>query len=407
LLQEFQMQNKIKKIFGLSSESEAVASRVNGLDTLRSIAILFVFMYHYQVFVSHEATFGWASTVGWVGVDLFFVLSGYLIGNQIFSGISKGQQLSIKSFYMRRFLRTLPNYYFILALYFLFPAVMGGNEPPPLWKFVLFVQNMWLTPGTAFSHAWSLCIEEQFYLLFPLVIVFGFRFARTVRTGWLFLLMLIVIGIAVRSILWLEYGLESNDINGYYPNVYYSSFCRFDEFLPGIAVAMLKNFHPAAWAAIIRKGTRTFVFGLLATALMLYGVNEYYYIDNYGYGYFMSGFGYSLLAIAFAILVMSALSPASILHRLRIPGAAALAAYSYAIYLSHKPLAFILKGLLEPYKIASSMQVIIISMACVLAGWLMYRFIETPFMDYRAKRFPTSFKKPASDSMRNVSQLAS
>ena len=77
------MQNKIKKIFGLSSESEAVASRVNGLDTLRSIAILFVFMYHYQVFVSHEATFGWASTVGWVGVDLFFVLSGYLIGNMI------------------------------------------------------------------------------------------------------------------------------------------------------------------------------------------------------------------------------------------------------------------------------------------------------------------------------------
>jgi hypothetical protein len=59
----------------------APTSRLNGLDTLRSLAIAFVFMNHYMVFISHEETFGWASRLGWVGVDPFFVLSGYLIAD--------------------------------------------------------------------------------------------------------------------------------------------------------------------------------------------------------------------------------------------------------------------------------------------------------------------------------------
>src|SRR4051794_30531603 len=143
------------------------AHRADGLDTLRALAIVLVFAYHYMVFVSHALTFGWVSEIGWVGVDLFFVLSGYLIANQIFAGIAQGRELSLKAFYARRFLRTLPNFYVVLALYFLFPAVMGGNAPPPLWTFLSFTQNILLQPGTAFSHAWSLCIEEQFYLLLP------------------------------------------------------------------------------------------------------------------------------------------------------------------------------------------------------------------------------------------------
>ena len=67
--------------------------RQAGLDTLRALAIGLVFLYHYQVFVSHAPTFGWLGNVGWTGVDLFFVLSVYLIGQQVFSGIARGQQL--------------------------------------------------------------------------------------------------------------------------------------------------------------------------------------------------------------------------------------------------------------------------------------------------------------------------
>src|SRR5580700_6850619 len=120
------------------------SKRSRGLDTLRACAILGVFFTHYP-------GFGWLSSTGWVGVDLFFVLSGYLIGNQIFAGLARGQQLNSMAFYARRALRTWPAFWFVLAAFFLFPSWMGGTSPPALWRFLTFTQNIGLHTGTAFS----------------------------------------------------------------------------------------------------------------------------------------------------------------------------------------------------------------------------------------------------------------
>ena len=106
-------------------------SRNPGLDTLRAGAIALVFMYHYEVFVSRAPTFGWLSDVGWVGVDLFFVLSGYLIANQLFAGLARGQALSLPRFYARRAFRTLPVFWLVLTFFVLFPVSMDGRPPPP------------------------------------------------------------------------------------------------------------------------------------------------------------------------------------------------------------------------------------------------------------------------------------
>jgi Serpin (serine protease inhibitor)/Acyltransferase family len=81
------------------------STRLRGLDTLRALAIALVFAFHYQVFISQESTFGWFGDLGWVGVDLFFVLSGYLIVNQLFD-----PTVHVGRFYLRRALRTLPSY---------------------------------------------------------------------------------------------------------------------------------------------------------------------------------------------------------------------------------------------------------------------------------------------------------
>ncbi|WP_230414316.1 acyltransferase family protein [Collimonas silvisoli] len=373
--------------------------RNNGLDTLRAAAIMLVFMYHYMVFVSGEATFGWASTVGWVGVDLFFVLSGYLISNQIFARIVRGQPLSLKNFYARRFLRTLPNFYLVLGLYFLFPLAMGGNAPPPLWRFLTFTQNLWLQPGTAFSHAWSLCIEEQFYLLLPAVVILAARYGKSIRLAWLALGLLMLAGIVLRSVLWLQYGRQAGGaVGGYYPNIYYSSFCRFDEFLPGIAVAILKNFHRDAWQRIVRRGHLALIAGGLAVGLLFCTIVNQYYIEGYGYGFFMTGFGYSLIAVAFAVLVVAALSPCSYLYRWRIPGAAQLAAWSYAIYLVHKPLAVIVHRLLKSSGLNAAAEVGVIALAGIVGGYLLYRFVETPFMQLRDARYPSNFADAAAES---------
>lgn len=373
------------------STTPQAAARSSGLDTLRAAAILLVFMYHYQVFVSGEATFGWGSTLGWVGVDLFFVLSGYLIGNQIFSGLVRGAPFSPTAFYARRLLRTLPNYWVVLALYFLLPTVMGGKTPPPLWRFLTFTQNIGLHSGTAFSHAWSLCIEEQFYLLLPLTVVLGLRFTKSVSHAWIFMAALALGAVFIRSVFWLDYGREAGDISGYYPNVYYATLCRFDEFLPGVAVALIKNAHPKHWTWLMQRGQGVLLAGALATLTMLALMFNYYYIDDYGYGFAMTAVGYSAMATCFAVLIIAALSPSSSLYRLRIPGAASLAVWSYAIYLSHKPIAMILKMTLTDQGLSDGLLLAIITGACLLGGWLLYRGVELPFMRLRDRYFPSNF----------------
>jgi peptidoglycan/LPS O-acetylase OafA/YrhL len=369
-----------------------ISQRSNGLDTLRALAIALVYMYHY-VFVSHENTFGWAGSVGWVGVDLFFVLSGYLIGNQLFAGLVAQREVSLVRFYARRALRTWPVFWVVLAAYFLFPTVMGGKPPAPLWKFLTFTQNYQLQPGTAFSHAWSLCLEEQFYLVLPLVVLLASKVGSRKIQAWSLLLSLMALGIAARWVLWTQYGLESTGkINGYYPNVYYATFGRFDEFLPGIAVALIKNYHTLLWQRLMLRGAALFGIGLAATFAVLYGAIRHYYIDDYGYPFFMSVFGYSCVAAAFSLLVASALSPHSPLHRVKIPGAYTLALWSYSIYLTHKPVGFIVKTYLEPYAVSQPVLAVVVAVTSIGVGALLYRWVELPIMQLRDRGVPSLFR---------------
>lgn len=367
-------------------------TRTHGLDTLRALAITLVFAYHYRVFVGAEPSLGWPGVVGWVGVDLFFVLSGYLIANQLLAGLARGEHLSLKAFYARRGLRTWPTFWVVLAAYFLFPGFMGGKTPPPLWAFLSFTQNFGLQPGTAFSHAWSLCIEEQFYLVLPLVVLAALRFGSRPAQAWLLLAGLLAMGVVSRFVPWAHFGREDfGQTVGYYPNVYYATLCRFDEFLPGVAVALLKNLHPRIWQGLALHGQALWWAGLLATALALLGVFHSYDIDGYGYGGFMSVFGYSLVAMAFALLVMAALTPTSWLHAARIPGARALAAWSYSIYLSHKAVFFVVGGHAHQHAWSPTVTLAAATAASVLVGVALYCLVERPFMSLRETRFPSNF----------------
>ena len=380
------------------------SSRIHGLDTLRAIAILLVFMYHYMVFVSHEASFGSLSQIGWAGVDLFFVLSGYLIGNQIFSAMQSDRPFSLKMFYIRRALRTLPNFYAILAIYFLFPLAVGGNPVTPLWKFLSFTQNVNLRPGSAFSYAWSLCIEEQFYLVLPAIALLLHRMGKSIKLGWMVLIGLMMIAVLMRSWMWRDVG---SDGGLYYTNIYYSSLCRFDELLPGVAIAMLKNFHPVAWQRTQAYGQTTLLGGIVLCLSSFYLFTNYSYVDDQGFLWFTTAFGYSLLAISFALLTVSAMSPESWLYQLHIPGAAKLAVWSYAMYLVHKPL---MNVLIKPLNnigvtVTSAGGISLMFIASLTGGWLLFTLVETPFMKLRDRFFPTNFVKRADSG--NIDELNS
>ena len=168
--------------------------------------------------------------------------------------------------------------------------------------------------------------------------------------------------------------------------VYYSTFCRFDELLPGVAIALLESFHPTLLDTLRRHGHALLFSGILSSVAVLYGI-----ANELPGPFFATTFGYSLLEIAFSLLTLAALSPSSLLHRVRVPGASSLALWSYAIYLVHKPLFMVIAPRTARWHAdpATWPVIIAVMVSGVGAGSILYRLVETPFMRMRSRWFPT------------------
>jgi peptidoglycan/LPS O-acetylase OafA/YrhL len=358
-----------------------LTNRNHGLDTLRSVAIILVLMFHYDALSTGKHFFGIIGHIGYIGVDLFFVLSGYLIGNQIFSAFVARKTFSLKIFYYRRLLRTLPNYLIVLALYFCIPAVRESPLTTPLWKFLTFTQNFDLH-DSAFNQAWSLCIEEQFYLVLPLIALL-IAYKGSIRIAWIFVATILFIGIICRASLWATYIQHTSNpyqlSDMYGAKIYYPTYNRLDGLMFGVALAMLQNFHPECWSRITTKGNVWFVLGLLGCGFTCY---EFFNIT----GLFSTALGYPLRALSFAALTLAALSPGAWLNRTRIPGAMTLAVLSYAIYLTHKQLIYLMNSGLSYLAVQPTIHIVILTMIiCLMGAWLLYTFIESPFLKLREK----------------------
>ncbi len=157
------------------------SSRIFGLDFLRAIAILWVVYDHSTTYINHKYQFWFYLPVNFFdGVTLFFVLSGFLIGN-IFITQFSAQNFSLQTllkFWIRRLLRTLPTFYVVYFL-LLFYVLMAEKDLHQFsFKTFFFVQNFFSTPPEYFKEGWSLSVEEWFYVLFPMLtfsFLFGFK----------------------------------------------------------------------------------------------------------------------------------------------------------------------------------------------------------------------------------------
>lgn len=228
---------------------------------------------------------------------------------------------------------------------------------------------------------------------------------RSVRLAWLVLGLAMGTAIVIRCILWQRYGEDGEQ---YYRHIYYASWCRFDELLPGVAVALLQNFHPACWQRLISGGNRTLCAGLLATLLTITLFLNFHALQPDGYSLWMTALGYPLLACSFALLTLAALSPASWLARLRVAGASRLALWSYAIYLTHKGVMHLLKTQLAARAIdpASPLALGLMMVMSVLAGWLLYVAVEAPCMRLRERWFDTGRRPPDRLPETQVAQIS-
>lgn len=344
------------------------------LDGLRGVAILLVLFLHNFGFMNYFF-------FGWLGVDLFFVLSGFLITEILLNSL--GQPGYLRNFYIRRVLRIFPLFYLALVLFLLvLPAAGGlgletsyytGNQ---FW-FWTYLQNWLFIFREPFGdkillHTWSLAVEEQFYLVWPLLILV-FQTPRRLLVVMLAILLLVAFS---RFLVW-TYKVEDLAYSSLY------TFTRIDGLCIGSMVAILQKINPG----FLKKYNTPIV-------LLMAGINFGFYFINNRSGFtlpYLAFAGYTTFAVLFGLLVYESVSqPASMIPRLlNIRILKFFGRISYGLYVWHWPLYILLFDRCRDWllgmgtgtvRMAELLSAITCTAAAVLLSLISYRFFEQPFL---------------------------
>ncbi len=360
--------------------------RLHGLDHLRAAAIVLVLLFHYNFYYGVPDWLDSFSRFGWSGVDLFFVLSGYLIADKLFREYDARGRIGFRAFFLNRVLRILPAYLAVVALYFSFPSLQEGRGLQPLWKFLTFTQNISIDlHKNTFSHAWSLCVEEHFYLLLPILLHIIFLRKLSHRAIYFFVAVA-VLGIITRYSIWEAYVAGTYGrmrILAAIRDIYYPTYCRFDGLLVGVAIASIFKYSPTLKEKLVKHGN-----GLLALSISLLIVTYFLFggnlVSQNFTSLFTAVFGFPLVSIAYGLMVIAAMSPNCILSRYKFWPTAMLATLSYSIYLSHKIINHIVNTRLMYVFELENYQLFPVSLVGVLLGGLvLHLIVEKPFLILR------------------------
>jgi peptidoglycan/LPS O-acetylase OafA/YrhL len=364
--------------------------RQPGLDLLRALAIIVVVIYHAALFGFKLP--GRVDRFGWIGVDLFFVLSGYLIGGQLLTPLARDQRMNFGRFFARRVLRIMPAYFVVLAVYFLLPS---WREYPdmsqPLWKFLLSIQNIALHGGTAFSHAWSLAVEDQFYLVLPFLLLFLYR---RPRTAIIVACLLVVCGIALRTFLAAQNPSVDGGVSfrGFQAWIYYPTWTRLDPLVFGVALAAIEKFRPEWWKRITNCAIWLWLPALVLIASGLWlGEGDHLTVTA-------CVWQFPLIALGMAALLICAVSPRLFFRRVSIPGAAFIASIAYSAYLIQKIVIRFVEQFCASRNIPLTSAPVLIGVElCVYAAaTILFFVIERPFLQLRRRIAPRSSSDTAS-----------
>ena len=367
------------------------------LDGLRAVAFLLVFMTHYGVMTWNTPIWKW----GWAGVDLFFVLSGFLITGILYDSLHRPD--FFRNFYIRRALRIFPIFYgtWLLVLLltpvlhvvwnrynlatmayvgnFFIPGFVLGQHPDPL-AVGLFSQRHQALRYLDFGPVWSLCVEEQFYILWPAIVWMVRSRLHLLRVC----LAIIVVVPIIRSICILNYPkmLASQAI-------YTGSWPRVDTLLFGAALALWLR-GPAPSTETLRRAA----YGILVAAplaLVFCMRAPHHHISPVAFDPIVDSIGFSLIALSASAILLLAIDPSTTLCRwLKFRPLAYLGRISYGLYFFH--------GIPANYLAAKSSDLARHHLAflvplgafvyALLASILSFRYLESPFLRLKSRLAP-------------------
>ena len=347
------------------------------MDGLRGLAIILVVFLHNFGFLNYFF-------FGWLGVDLFFVISGFLITGILIDSV--GRPGYLKNFYMRRVLRIFPLYYLILIIcLFLLPLIPSLkydqgyylNNQFYMWTYLQNWLFIFKAPNSnqMLLHTWSLAVEEQFYLFWPLLILL---LRKPKRILLLSMILLVFTGIG-RYLIW-DQQIEKLSYSSLF------TFTRIDGLCIGAIISILIRINPE----ILRKNITYIV-------LLLAGINfGFYFINGMNDNNlpFLAFVGYTTFAMLFGLLVFEAAEGKSNIIDLLFNNSLLrfFGKISYGFYVFHWPVYLIffepLKSQMLMITSLKTAELLAASLATVLAifiSMMSYRYFEMPFLKLKVK----------------------
>lgn len=335
-------------------------TRNPSLDVLRGIAVLLVI-------VSHYPYFQWM-TAGWFGVDLFFVLSGFLISGLLFSELQQTGSIRIGRFLMRRGFKIYPSFYlFVIVTAALWPVLRSHLPAESVFLQNYFVVDGHDFPSRGWAHLWSLAVEEHFYLGLPLALLLLSRFGKL---QWIPRLSMCLLAIC------FVYRLSCAFAHDPFSAVMYRTQSRIDALFIGVAISYLYRFERERFDRISRS---TWLFAALPLS----------FIPAIALSEKMSVLSLSTIllanALGFGTLLLFAVS-----SNLRLKPLEFIGQHSYSIYLWHTIVLayFVRKPMTLPHFFANMA-------AALILGIVMARLIEFPVLGLRDRlKLPQSSATP-------------
>ncbi len=360
--------------------------RIFGLDLVRATAIAMVVFSHvyYLIDSSNPLLISVSGIFGFFGVELFFVLSGFLIGTILLKKYMS-DTFSVKEIFVflkRRWFRTLPNYYLVLILNIIIALLIGYSIDGWAAYFVFF-QNFIDYKINFFTESWSLSVEEWTYLLIPFVFLFSWKVFKTNKKVSFIITVLVSIFFfhVLRYFVYLENTFS--DMTTWNLNLKSLTIYRIDSILFGFITSWLHMFYKE----ILQKN-KVYMF-IISLHLFLF---QFVIMNVLGFDIITTPLYYKVFYFTLTSLTVFLALPFFIYWNSTIKvfekPTQFISKISYSIYLLHYSIiTALMKYVITNFNLQFSNSIIIVSylFVTILTSYLLYRFFEKPIMDLRDK----------------------